>query len=202
MRFSVFKNNSKTSVKSNHVNTINKASKTNNKKPKVSIIKLFRFSTRSEIAVILFSAFLSAGSGCLPPLSILIYGSYISTISRNAKGNEDIFATALPIIQLMLLMGTAAIITTYISTCLWIRIGERQARRIRAIYLHSIIKQDMSWFDKAKDDSLLTRLAVDTQLIQDGISEKFGLCISFTFQFIAGFAVGFYRGNYAYLFFD
>lgn len=195
MRFPILKNSNKTSVKSNHANTTNKTSKTNNKKPKISIIKLFRFATRAEIAVIMFSVLLSAGSGCLPPLSILIYGSYISTISRNAKGNDEVLAMTLPTIRLMLLMGTAAIVTAYVSTCLWIRIGERQARRIRVTYLHSIIKQDMSWFDNAKDDSLLTRLAVDTQLIQDGISEKFGLCISFTFQFIAGFAVGFYRGN-------
>lgn len=163
------------------------------KKPKVSFIQLFRFATRAELCIILIAAILSAISGCLPPTAILIYGSYITKIVR-AQGNQAVLASIMPTIHLMLVMGTAAIVTTYISTCLWIRMGERQVRRIRAIYLHSILNQDMSWFDTAKDDSLLTRLASDTQLIQDGISEKLGLCISFFCQFIAGYVVGFYKG--------
>ncbi|EPB85907.1 hypothetical protein HMPREF1544_07323 [Mucor circinelloides 1006PhL] len=163
------------------------------KKPKVSFIQLFRFATRAELCIILMAAILSAISGCLPPTAILIYGSYITKIVK-AQGNQAVLASIMPTIQLMLVMGTAAIVTTYISTCLWIRMGERQVRRIRAIYLHSILNQDMSWFDTAKDDSLLTRLASDTQLIQDGISEKLGLCISFFCQFIAGYVVGFYKG--------
>ncbi|CEP07200.1 hypothetical protein [Parasitella parasitica] len=184
----------------------NKAAKRNNatmptqpqppyiKKPKVSITQLFRFATRTERAVILISAVLSAISGCVPPLSILVYGSYISTISRDAKDNQQVLESAAPTIRYMLIMGTAAIVAAYMSTCLWIRVGERQIRRIRALYLHSIINQDMAWFDRAKDDSLLTRLAADTQIIQEGISEKCGLCISYAFQFAAGFAVSVYKG--------
>ncbi|KAI8647460.1 P-loop containing nucleoside triphosphate hydrolase protein [Parasitella parasitica] len=137
---------------------------------------------------------LSAMSGCVPPLSILIYGSYISTISRDAKGNQQVLESAAPTIRFMLIIGTAAIVTSYMSSCLWIRVGERQIRRIRAMYLHSILNQDMAWFDRAKDDSLLTRLQADTQLIQEGISEKCGLCISSAFQFTAGFAVSVYKG--------
>jgi ABC-type multidrug transport system fused ATPase/permease subunit len=60
--------------------------------------------------------------------------------------------------------------------------GESQTRRIRSLYLHSVLNQDMSWFDSATEGSLNTRLASDTQLIQDGISEKFGLFISFFAQ--------------------
>ncbi|GAN02650.1 multidrug resistance protein 1 [Mucor ambiguus] len=164
-----------------------------NKKPKVSFIQLFRFSTRVELSIIIIAATLSAISGVLPPLAILIYGSYITKIV-NAQGNEAVLTSIMPTIRLMLIMGTAAIITTYISTCLWIRMGERQVRRIRALYLHSILEQDMAWFDTAKDNSFLTRLASDTQLIQDGISERLGFCISFCCQFLAGFLVGFYKG--------
>jgi ATP-binding cassette subfamily B (MDR/TAP) protein 1 len=52
----------------------------------------------------------------------------------------------------------------------------------------------MGWFDKAEEGSLTTRLAADTQLIQDGISEKFGLLIQCAGQFIAGFIVAFIKG--------
>ncbi|KAL9557174.1 hypothetical protein MBANPS3_001516 [Mucor bainieri] len=174
-----------------------------NKKPKVSFVQLFRFATRSELCIIAVAATLSAISGGVPPFAILIYGSYITKIVGAPQGGhhqqqqqqqDAVLASIMPTLQLMLAMGTAAIISTYISTCLWIRMGERQARRIRTLYLHAILQQDMAWFDTAKDDSLLTRLASDTQLIQDGMSERLGFCISFGCQFLAGFAVGFYKG--------
>lgn len=34
--------------------------------------------------------------------------------------------------------------------------------------MHSILRQDMGWFDQADEGSLTTRLATDVQLIQDG----------------------------------
>ncbi|KAK4520205.1 uncharacterized protein ATC70_008336 [Mucor velutinosus] len=191
MKIPLYRQDAKTTTLAPH--QTNAASPKATTKPKVSFIQLFRFASRPELSILLVAAILSAISGGLPPLAILIYGSYISKIVR-AQGNEAVLASIMPTIQLMLVMGTAAIVTTYVSTCLWIRMGERQVRRIRALYLHSILKQDMTWFDTAKDDSLLTRLASDTQLIQDGISEKLGLCISFCCQFLAGFAVGFYKG--------
>jgi ATP-binding cassette subfamily B (MDR/TAP) protein 1 len=60
--------------------------------------------------------------------------------------------------------------------------------------MNSIMHQDMSWFDMADDGSLTTRLSSDTQIIQDGISEKFGLFIICIAQFIAGFIVAFVKG--------
>ncbi|KAI9477150.1 ABC transporter type 1, transmembrane domain-containing protein, partial [Zychaea mexicana] len=72
--------------------------------------------------------------------------------------------------------------------------GENQTRRIRMLYLHAILRQDMSWFDKAEEGSLTTRLASDTQTIQDGISEKFGMLVLCLSQFICGYVVAFVKG--------
>lgn len=71
---------------------------------------------------------------------------------------------------------------------------ERQTRRIRVAYVHAILRQDMGWFDKAEDGSLTTRLSGDTQLIQDGISEKFGLFVTAISQFVSGFVISFVKG--------
>jgi ATP-binding cassette subfamily B (MDR/TAP) protein 1 len=62
------------------------------------------------------------------------------------------------------------------------------------MYVHSILRQDMGWFDKAEEGSLTTRLAADTNLIQDGISEKFGILIQCFAQFTAGFVIAFVKG--------
>ncbi|RUP50036.1 P-loop containing nucleoside triphosphate hydrolase protein [Jimgerdemannia flammicorona] len=52
----------------------------------------------------------------------------------------------------------------------------------------------MGWFDKAEEGSLTTRLASDTYLIQEGISDKAGLVVQYTAQFIAGVVIAFVKG--------
>ncbi len=52
----------------------------------------------------------------------------------------------------------------------------------------------MGWFDKAEGGSLSTRLALDTQLVQDSISEKVGASIQSLAQFITGFVIAFVKG--------
>lgn len=52
----------------------------------------------------------------------------------------------------------------------------------------------MGWFDRAEEGSLSTRLALDTQLVQDSISEKVGASIQSIVQFITGFVISFVKG--------
>ncbi|KAI8646170.1 P-loop containing nucleoside triphosphate hydrolase protein [Parasitella parasitica] len=164
------------------------------KGPAVSIIKLFRFSTPKERFLILLAAIFSIGSGALQPVSILIYGTFINNLTGSLNDPSILLEATLPVIHIMAYMGTASLIAAYLSNCLWVLTGESQTRRIRSLYLHSVLKQDMSWFDKAADGSLNTRLASDTQIIQDGISEKMGMLVQLFAQFVGGFVVAFVKG--------
>lgn len=168
------------------------------KEPHVSLLQLFRFSTIKERLLIICAIICSAAAGALQPVSILIYGSFISNLSEALNDTSNLLDILLPIIHTIAYLGTAALVAAYISTSFWILTGENQARRIRSLYLQSVLRQDMSWFDTATEDSLNTRLAADTQLIQDGISEKFGLFISFLAQFIGGYVVAFIKGTLLY----
>lgn len=164
------------------------------KQPMVSMSGLFRFSTFQERCLIFIAIIFSAGSGALQPVSILIYGNFINNITATLSDPSQIVDAVLPVIIITVIMATVAMVTGYIANCLWILTGESQTRRIRGLYLNSVLKQDMSWFDAASDGSLNTRLASDTQIIQDGISEKYGQVASLTAQFIGGFVVAFVKG--------
>jgi ATP-binding cassette subfamily B (MDR/TAP) protein 1 len=51
--------------------------------------------------------------------------------------------------------------------------GERQAARIRSLYLNSVLKQDMPFFDtEMKSGHIVSGISADTILIQDAIGEK------------------------------
>jgi ATP-binding cassette subfamily B (MDR/TAP) protein 1 len=53
--------------------------------------------------------------------------------------------------------------------------GERQAARIRSLYLRAILRQDVPFFDlETTTGAVVGRMAGDTILIQDAIGEKVG----------------------------
>ena len=72
--------------------------------------------------------------------------------------------------------------------------GQRQARRLRLAYVHSVLSQEIGWFDSQASGSLATRLAEDTFKVQDALSDKLGGGIQFAAMFIAGFVIGFAYG--------
>lgn len=171
------------------------------KQPSVSLFQLFRFATPMERFMILIAIICSAGSGAMQPISIIIYGSYISKLTSSLNDLNNLLEVTLPVIKIMAYMGTAVVVAAYVSNCFWIVTGANQIRRIRSLYVHAVLRQDMSWYDKADEGSLTTRLANDTQLIQDGISDKFGQFVMLLAQFLSGFIVAFIKGkNTLYVF--
>jgi ABC-type multidrug transport system fused ATPase/permease subunit len=164
------------------------------KKPRVSIFKLFRFATPKELCMVIIAIIFSAGAGAMLPVSIIIFGAFLSNLTGSLNNISQLLEQTLPVIYILVYMATAVLVASYISNSFWIVTGERQTRRIRTMYVHAILRQDMSWFDKAAEGSLNTRLATDTQLIQDGISEKFGQLVTLVAQFVSGFVVAFVKG--------
>lgn len=59
----------------------------------------------------------------------------------------------------------------------WMVAGERQATRIRGLYLQNILRQDIAFFDnETTTGQVIGRMAGDTILIQDAIGEKVTYC--------------------------
>ncbi|KAG0165258.1 hypothetical protein DFQ29_001706, partial [Apophysomyces sp. BC1021] len=159
------------------------------KPPKISVFRLFRFATLPEIALILCATIFSIAAGALVPIGIAIFGDLLEDVSVNNMAN--IVSLVLPKVKTLLYLAVGLSISSYVSNCLWILTGESQACRIRSKYLHAVLRQEIAWFDIAEEGSLNTRLASDTQLIQDGISENFGQAFTMIAQFISGFVVAF-----------
>jgi len=79
-------------------------------------------------------------------------------------------------------------------TC-WIVTGERQSARIRGLYLKTILRQDITFFDtETTTGEVIGRMSGDTVLIQDAMGEKVGKFIQLISTFVGGFAIAFIRG--------
>jgi ATP-binding cassette subfamily B (MDR/TAP) protein 1 len=84
-------------------------------------------------------------------------------------------------------------VTIYISTVGFIYTGEHISGKIREHYLEAILRQNIAFFDKLGAGEITTRITADTNLVQDGISEKVGLTLTAMATFITAFVIGFVK---------
>ena len=126
---------------------------------------------------------------------IIIFGDFLGDLGGSLNSSPDeMLNSTIDMILIFVYMGTAILVGAYFTHAFWVMSGERQAKRIKQLYVHSILRQDMSWFDKSGEGSLTTRLATDTQMIQEGISEKLGTIVQMSAQAIGGFVIAFVKG--------
>lgn len=77
----------------------------------------------------------------------------------------------------------------------WMVTGERQAARIRGLYLQAILRQDIAFFDmETSTGDVIGRMSGDTILIQEAMSVKVGNFIQVMSSFVGGFAIAFIKG--------
>ena len=90
-------------------------------------------------------------------------------------------------------MGIGEFVTVYYFTVSFIYAGEHIAAKIRESYLAAILRQNVGFFDKLGAGEITTRITADTNLVQDGISEKVGLTLTALATFITAFIIGFVK---------
>ena len=84
-------------------------------------------------------------------------------------------------------------ITIYICTVGFIYTGEHIAGKIREQYLAAILRQNIAFFDKLGAGEITTRITADTNLVQEGISEKIALTLTAVAAFVTAFIIAFVR---------
>ena len=68
--------------------------------------------------------------------------------------------------------------------------GEHISGKIREQYLAACMRQNIGFFDKLGAGEITTRITADTNLVQDGISEKIGLTLAAVATFVTAFIIG------------
>ncbi|VAH62843.1 unnamed protein product [Triticum turgidum subsp. durum] len=92
-------------------------------------------------------------------------------------------------------LGIGTAVVSFLQVACWTITGERQATRVRSLYLKSVLRQDISFFDVEMTTGLIvSRMSGDTVLVQDAIGEKVGKFLQLVATFIGGFVVAFVKG--------
>ncbi|THH04767.1 hypothetical protein EW145_g5280 [Phellinidium pouzarii] len=90
-------------------------------------------------------------------------------------------------------IGVGMFVATFVYMYAWVYTGEVSAKRVRERYLKAVLRQDVAYFDNVGAGEVASRIQTDTHLIQQGISEKVALSVSFIAAFVTGFIVAYVR---------
>lgn len=91
-------------------------------------------------------------------------------------------------------IGVASFIVLYGQTALWIIVGERVVRRLRALYFGKLMEQEVAFYDATQSGQILSRLSADVMLVQAGVSEKLATAGQYSAQILGGIIVAFIYG--------
>ena len=71
------------------------------------------------------------------------------------------------------MIETPSQLVIFVEVSCWTMAGERQAARIRSLYLESVLRQDIAFFDvEMTTGQVVSRMSGDIVLVQDAIGEK------------------------------
>ncbi|KAI0789769.1 P-loop containing nucleoside triphosphate hydrolase protein [Abortiporus biennis] len=177
----------------------------------VSFLELFRFSTRTEVVLDVIGLVAAGAAGAAQPLMSLLFGNltndFISfeIILNEAQIGVPGAADQVPIAaahfrhtasldaSYLVYIGIAMFACTYIYMFIWVFTGEVNSKRLREKYLQAVLRQDIAFFDNVGAGEVATRIETDTHLVQQGISEKVALVVTFLAAFVTGFALAYAR---------
>ncbi|KAJ5661558.1 uncharacterized protein N7477_009174 [Penicillium maclennaniae] len=163
---------------------------------KISFFGLYRYASKMDILILSVSAICAIAAGAALPLFTILFGSLTTSFSGIEYGTTpyNVFYSDLcKNVLYFVYLGIAELVTVYISTIGFIYTGEHITQKIREHYLEAILRQNIAYFDKLGAGEVTTRITADTNLIQDGISEKVGLTLTAVATFVTAFIVAYIK---------
>lgn len=179
------------------------------KLPMVGPIALFRFADVWDRIMIVLGFLMSMVNGVVLPLMMIVFGDMTDSFVGDAlqsQSNTSLPNVTFPISNATLgeemtgyaiyysIMGAVVLVAAYMQVAFWTLAAGRQAKRLRTLFFHRIMQQEISWFDVNETGELNTRLTDDIYKIQEGIGDKVGMLIQSFTTFFSSFIIGFVKG--------
>uniref|UniRef100_A0AAQ4S5N2 ATP-binding cassette sub-family B member 5 n=1 Tax=Gasterosteus aculeatus aculeatus TaxID=481459 RepID=A0AAQ4S5N2_GASAC len=175
------------------------------KLPMVGPIDVFRFAKGLDILLILAGTVCAIANGVTLPLMCIVFGDMTDSLVTSASGQINSTNITIPRNSTLedemtkyaisyTILGFVVLVVAYGQVAFWTLSAGRQAKRIRTLFFHRIMQQDIGWFDVSETGELNTRLTDDVYKIQEGIGDKAGKLIQAFSTFITAFTIGFVKG--------
>ncbi|XP_059435947.1 ABC transporter B family member 21-like [Corylus avellana] len=171
-----------------------KKSKEDEKTNTVPFHKLFAFADSTDILLMIIGTIGAMGNGICMPLMTVLFGDLVNSFGQN-QNNNDVVDVVSKVALKFVYLGLGAAVAAFLQVACWMVTGERQAARIRGLYLKTILRQDVAFFDlETNTGEVVGRMSGDTVLIQDAMGEKVGKFVQLVSTFLGGFIIAFIKG--------
>ncbi|KAJ8291016.1 hypothetical protein GJAV_G00020440 [Gymnothorax javanicus] len=165
----------------------------------VSPIAIFRYADGLDILLMVVGLLMAMANGAVLPAMALVFGDMTDSFVDDAKNtsftsNETLGDQLTRYAIYYSIMGAIVMVAAYLQVALWTLAAGRQVKRLRKLFFHAIIQQEIGWFDVNETGELNTRLTDDIYKINEGIGDKLGMLVQSFTSFLTGFVVGFIKG--------
>ncbi|RMJ09640.1 hypothetical protein BHE90_008673 [Fusarium euwallaceae] len=157
-------------------------------------VRIFRYANFSEYSLQLIAIFAAVASGAGIALQNLIFGDFITSVTKYTTGRlspaefrDDAAQLALYFVYL----GVGRFCLSYIYNSLLTYAAHCITRNIRREYLSAALRQEVAFFDLGTGGSVATQATSNGRLIHGGISEKLGLTFQGLSAFVTAFIIAF-----------
>uniref|UniRef100_A0A3Q3Q392 ATP-binding cassette, sub-family B (MDR/TAP), member 4 n=1 Tax=Monopterus albus TaxID=43700 RepID=A0A3Q3Q392_MONAL len=162
-----------------------------------------------DILMLLIGTVMAMAHGVVLPLMCIVFGdmtdSFIKDTSIPSFNFSNPNFTFIPMNSTLeedmtdyaikySIMGAVVLVAAYLEVSFWTLAAGRQVKRIRKLFFHRIMQQNIGWFDVNETGELNTRLTDDVYKIQEGIGDKTGMLIQALSCFVSSFIIGFTKG--------
>lgn len=161
---------------------------------KTGLKTLYRYATRNDLLIIFVSAIAAIAAGAALPLMTVVFGRLQGSFQgffQGTVGKAEFSKQLNSLVLNFIYLAVGEFVAVYISTVGFIYTGEHISAKIREHYLESCMRQNIGFFDKMGAGEVTTRITADTNLVQEGISEKVSLTLSAIATFLSAFVIGF-----------
>ncbi|KAF2310356.1 hypothetical protein GH714_007963 [Hevea brasiliensis] len=157
--------------------------------------KLFSFADSIDYLLMFVGVIAAAGNGVCMPLVTVAFGDAVNAFGDNSVNTKEVVHEVSKVSLKYVYLALGSTVAGFLQVACWMVTGERQAAKIRSLYLKTILKQEIGFFDKEIDTGeIVGRMSGDTVLIQDAMGEKVGKFLQLILTFISGFVIAFVKG--------
>ncbi|KAI3336947.1 P-loop containing nucleoside triphosphate hydrolase protein [Xylariaceae sp. AK1471] len=159
--------------------------------------------TALDYALLVTGVITSIGAGIPFPILGILFGQLVDDLNGatcaaegtpSSQSAEDYQAAINEKVVLVVVAAVAQFALIYLYSVCWNLFGERLAHRLREKYFRSLLRQEVSFFDKLPAGEVSSRLSADITTIKNGTSEKVGVYLGVVSLFVTSYIVAFIKG--------
>lgn len=154
--------------------------------------------SKIEILTLVAGAIFSIAAGVPFPIIGILFGELLddfngATCSQGDPSSAGYQGDINGKILIIFYLAIAQFVLIYGHLFCWSYSGARLAQRLRESYLHTLLRQEPSYFDNLPPGEVASRLDSDIQTIRSGTAEKVGICLSSFSFFVTAYIVAFIK---------